>query len=787
VTGGTDTGAPTEAPATATEATAAQQAPAAEGPGTQVDIRSDHTAVSGKNAGWVLLYDAPAGDYTVTLTLNGNIKDGEKPPVLKVYRMITRPVISLTYVDPADNQEKQLMDNTIWYRGTYKVIIYADAAELDANQWMAGLFCNGARDEDIKITALSTKRGRYRWQAIVPVEKIGKVTFRAALELNNLATFYGEPVTAIVENRPPEVGHKVNKEYNISFDFPGGNTANQGSPLKINIGKMFNDKDKDQLYYGFVDDSNNFGSYRVEIKDNQFTYTPLNGTRDVKLTLWALDSSPVPSSTSDSPQEPAPIPTDSSVPAPTAGPVTSIPSGAVSVDITIHQYSLVDCVKNWHFVFVPEGSQGITEDGNGGYSGVPGKELRMEYVLAEEDKALKLFDYYIPNLSRSRNLKNVSVGISNFTVTTPDGGLSAANPADGSSSGITPDIKLSQGKLIVTFPQTNGSVKYDLQPYASYNGVALPDLVAPITLNVINTPPVLREGVDPQQELNTYIKDTPWDFSTVTLAEMLHVNSVDLGTYFTDKETPDGLSYSVAVSGSARYEVKGLEPVQSSDGGQIEYELPSGKNTPPVLDLTLKTMGSLKVVVTANDGATDGTLVFTIQVGSYFYRILWIIGLSLLALLVMTAAALRIRYLLLPCFKDISVTVSIASGDMSAQPGDLDKHVSLDAFGKKSVSLLTLLMLFQLPPQKFLCAGIADDIRICPDRRAPAAISIGKRAARQHIQINGKAVHGKSFTVKNGQWEIAAGGHAAVEAVTLTFYGETGAGITPKAGVLRKV
>jgi hypothetical protein len=761
-TGGTDTAAPTKTPA-------AQQESAAEGLEMQADIRSDRTAVFGKNAGWVLLYDAPAGDYTVTLTLNGNLKDGLKPPVMKAYRMIVRPDISLTYVDPTDKKEKPLNDNTIWYRGPYTVNIYADAAELDAGQWNAVLYRNGVKDESIKIKALSSQNGRYRWRATVPVDKTGSVTLRAALELSGLAAFYSESVTAVVENRKPEASSKAKKEYNISYDLPSGDPAEQDNPLKINLGKIFSDKDKDQLYYGFMDDPNNYGTYRAEIKDNYFMYTPLSGTKDVKLTLWALDLSPVPSPTPDSPPDPTPVPADSPVPVLAAGPIIAMPSGTASFEITIHQFSLADCVMNWRFVFLPEESQGITEDGNGGYLSMPGKELKLVFAMAEKEKSLKPFEYYSKkSMNQSQTLKNLSANISNFTATPPDGGLSAANPAEDSSSEIVPVINMSQDKLTVAFPQTSGSVKYDLKLNALYSGVTLPDLIVPITLTVVNTPPALRDGVDAQQEWGTYINGTPWSFTPVSLSEILQVKSVDLGAYFTDKETPDGLSYSVAVSGSARYEVKGLDPVQSSVDGQMEYVLPSDKSTPPVLDLTLMSMGTLKVSVTAKDGASGCTLVFTIQTGSSFYRILWIVGLSLLALLVLTAAALWIRYLLLPCFKDVSVTVSIASDGGISGPSDaVSRQVLLDVFGKKSVSLLTLLMIFQLPPQEHLSAGIADDIRIRPDRRAPAAITIGMRASRQRILINGKAVHGRSFAVNNGQWEIAT--HDSSEAVILTF------------------
>ena len=228
------------------------------------------------------------------------------------------------------------------------------------------------------------------------------------------------------------------------------------------------------------------------------------------------------------------------------------------------------------------------------------------------------------------------------------------------------------------------------------------------------------------------------------------------------------------ISGSAKYEVKDLEPVQRTDDKLAKYQLPRGENSSPILDLYLQSTGSLDVRFIASDGDGESTVIFRIQASSKFDRILWIAGIGLLALLLLVAAALTARHLLTPRFQNVSVAVSIASSDGTSFPPK--EYISLDMYGKKSVSLLTLLMLFRLPPQNFLSAGIADNIRICPDRRALASISFGRRAAKGRIRIDGEDVHGRSCAVNNGQCKISTGKFASSGAVVLIFEREDARG-----------
>ncbi len=298
----------------------------------------------------------------------------------------------------------------------------------------------------------------------------------------------------------------------------------------------------------------------------------------------------------------------------------------------------------------------------------------------------------------------------------------------------------------LTLPATDKSAKYTLKFEATYGSLSLPDLVQSVTIKYENSAPTLS-GKDPASLTQAVsIDDSPDNYQ----GEELKIGNI--ASYFTDKETPDTLTYILHISGGATCQINGDMKVYPTDASTTDIvqltKLAKGSCT---LDLTLLSPGTLTLSVIASDGefmSTDGDnglsgkLSWTVTVESSYDRKMLTIKLTALAVLVALVLVLVIRYLCLPVFGDVCVILADVASDGDAFAHANAAPVPLSYYRKKSVSLLTLMLMFQLAPRPGLDAATADSILLYPARRrkgmdAFAAVRFRKQLPERDISLDG--------------------------------------------------
>lgn len=488
---------------------------------------------------------------------------------------------------------------------------------------------------------------------------------------------------------------------------------------------------------------------------------------------------PVPTPSPTPEPTPSPVPTPSPIPVPTVTPVptpapTPIPNPPVNTSnpyvlLTVRTVSVPDEIGRWHFVFDPDTSQNVSPDGNGGYIGVAGKNIELVFQLESYSGQQPLTFYQeagsenpLPPLLESLKLDILGTN------------------RNGLYSDLQPEAVLSiEGDQViarVAVPSTEITAQYIIVPDASYEGQALPWLLAPLSLTITNAAPeIVGNAVYTR---NGMISGGFWAYQPVTLADLMGGEPILLNTLFSDADTQDALSFTLRISGSADYQVAGHEAFTPSEDGQAkEWELASTDGIFS-LDLTILKPGSLTiqaVVHDMGDQASEQIITWNMHIRSTFWQTVILVAVGISSLLVLTALVLLIRYQLLPKFQNVSVSLRLVDPLDPENTFDTGAAVTLDYFKKGHVPLQTLMELSQLPPTRVMRLQTAQGICISPasKRSVFAKITLDRNAIKQFVQINHSQWSlRKPFLVTDPKVELSVpleNAQAGMESIVLLF------------------
>ncbi|MCE5343943.1 MAG: hypothetical protein LLF96_10245, partial [Eubacteriales bacterium] len=609
--------------------------------------------------GGVWLRGAPAGVYRVTLTT----QKGSAAPSVSAYRVLAACNVNLGYRDGTD--EKAFSSDTVWYRNEHTLLLSTAAAGVPAEDWTPHLIINGYA-KDVTFTLVSpAMEGKIVWEASLPVIHRGDVKLEASLSLESGYTLSTGTRTVRVENRAPVVTAGAQNAFRLYYVV--GDTK---SGIDFNLSGYFSDPDGDPLVY--TPDLMPENAGEATVQDGLLHYTPLRATGLTLLTLHARDEH----------------------------------GGHVSTTMQIYQYALSDCLSAWRFALDTQASNNLSGDATAGWTGTLNQPVTLVFALRPETDQNGFYADAQQEWGESVLAGNLTIRLSTLRVN----GKLMDNPPD-----VTVEDQGGRLMASLTLPATTLATEYTLSFTANYGTLSLPNLLAPIEIRFANTPPRLSglEYTLFTQPID--IGGLPGNYQAVAL------NAINVASFFADDETPKSLSYALHISGTATCTLNGGQSVYPSGETVVDnIDLAVMEDGICPLALTLLSPGTLNLSITADDGEhnSEAPLTWTVTIVSVFMRTLWYVGLGMLGALLLLALLLVVRYLRLPVFGNVCVSLANVPPETNAIVQPPAEVIPLSFYQKKSVSLLTLMMMYQLAPQPGLDAATADSILLSPARHA---------------------------------------------------------------------
>jgi hypothetical protein len=680
--------------------------------GTEPDaLYTGHCVLpSPENPCFILLKDISAGDYQIDLV---QASPADKPPLVKAYKLIPARSVTLSLVADAPAADSSAAVGL--YRDSndaaqaHTVTVETDATDIPADQWALEILSGDAvlsLPAPPELATDTETAALYRWRIQLPVHSLGqfslqaKLTYTPADASTKPFILRSIPVTVRVLNRLPETVQGADTLFPLVTDLPDSD-GNQ--PFTIDLNTLFTDADGDPLTYAITSPQSEDTPF--EIQGNILTYTPIAGSSDVSVTVRASDGAVV----------------DASAAADAGA------NSPAEVALTIHQVSAGDTLLGLRFLPDMGCMEHAAQQEPDTYAAITGTEIALAYRLAVGAPLLDL----LKTASQTQTFTGGTAALLDTLVLQPN---ISANEGDVAPVTVEKSIDTGTGDLLVTLrmePQYR-SASLSVQLDAIFGKLALPDLFPRSTLIIGNSAPyLLGEPLEPMR-FACDIEDYPWQNATeqIPLSAILADRSVNLSDYFTDRETSALLTYTVAVSGTAKFSwlENGMTAEIHPSEEPLMFTVRTAADGSAPMTLTVLSPGVLSLVITAHDEeyASDNTLQMQIEIQSLFGRLLWIVGLSVLLAGLLLTGILIVRYILKPAYQELQVSVLIrdADADTAEQPAGF---FPLKPLKKHGISLYTLMLNFMQPPLRNLDAKDTDAMVLYPSHKGIAVLKLATK------------------------------------------------------------
>ena len=285
-------------------------------------------------------------------------------------------------------------------------------------------------------------------------------------------------------------------------------------------------------------------------------------------------------------------------------------------------------------------------------------------------------------------------------------------------------------------PALAEAVTYHVDYQLSFREMVLPNGVGEVTVRVDNTAPVLVAeetgdisceigGLPNQrkvQRLSEALKEQ--NLEEIALCTAENGEGIDVSAFFDDRQTGEKLVYRLWLESEGDC-VRLLDQEQNPLELQPEgYYLLDAQQSSTVIDLQLCETGLSNLRVEAFDGelSSEQTWNLQVKITSRFTRLLITAGIIAAAILLLFIIIKIIIHACKPRFTNAVLTVE-AARDLPR-----DETMCLDAYGKKRVPLLSVILSLQLPPVSDIGLELLSDVEIKPSKKHGMELVLGRKA-----------------------------------------------------------
>lgn len=518
-------------------------------------------AVIGKTSAWFVLRDLPKGKFRIRLVFQEQQAD-EVPPVMRVYR-VRMPAEAWLELEGVSG------DTVVWTRDEQVVRLYTDALDVRMDEWQPQLMRNGEPLEQ-SLMPLDVNAGQpYGWEAVLPVRLLEDFTLQGRLTLRapGLAEMKTQTLKVQVQNRTPQAVQGAQSALTAIYGVPVvEGLPTWEKPLIIDLDHLFVELDKeDTLSFEILEEGmlTQPPHYRAIIEGRQLSYFPLEGNGETHyVTVLASD-----------------------------GHEKSQP-----LSIRVTQISLSESMASWRFK---------ADEDNLAVVSV-GQPLTLCFRL-EGEEALALYDEARKQMSLEPIEDTLKVSVSGEPALKEGAVCRLETRWEGSDNlpGLT---------IICQLPAFESSVaSQQITLAADYQGYMLTELLPPITLQIDNAAPAIREGFTLPPTLSGEIGGAPDRRVPHKLSSLLG-KPLDLCEAFVDSETPGQLIYTIRVKGDPAKVLLTrdgipLEPVDQANPKEYRYDLMTAVTSaaliePRALEIVMRFTGKSHVVIDVSPEAS---------------------------------------------------------------------------------------------------------------------------------------------------------------------------------------
>lgn len=334
-------------------------------------------------------------------------------------------------------------------------------------------------------------------------------------------------------------------------------------------------------------------------------------------------------------------------------------------------------------------------------------------------------------------------------VAAEDGGLAAELPIPSQEHAETRPLRLSAQLICPSAAALD--LSHLLEP-------------AQFQIAVENTPPYLRDGVEPENSAGSKsLSGMPGRYAPVSLSDLF--GPVIPGELFANDEAREQLNYVLTVQGGGAQLYIAGEPghCEESDDGTRTFQI-SGALAEQPLDLRFTSTGSVLVTIRAVDGDgqfADQSVSYSVKLASSFIRLLIII---LAVALALTGAAIALFILhrkRMPTFEGCVACISNAR-TMNELGGESFTTLPLLPFGKDPVAVSALLVASGQMPLRTCPPDALAHICLQPNGRGGVRVtrsdheteSVSVHAGAQEVARNADLGFGEYLLIRTSGGEV---------------------------------
>lgn len=628
-----------------------------------VELPEGVTLIRQDDKAWLLLHQVPTGELTLTDQAD-----------FRVQAYMHMDAVTLTVL-LADGTP--LPEQLTWYREANQLLVSAAIPEALAGQ---ASFSMAGGSVPLEAAPRPYANGTAEWLVTVPSLAAGSHQLDLSMQLGPdvWLTMNAEPIPCQVDNRSPEM--KTGQTEFVTYaGIPGASDAVQ--TLTVDLNTLFADPDHDSLTFTASPAWKGTINYQFAVTEHEASFTPLKtDASSVDVELSVSDGS--------------------------SAPYTCL--------LTFRQLSATDALKDWQMTPRPTSAIDLPYD----------SELQLTFVLSDMDAAL--YDAMVAQRSQVGDalppLEQALTFIPQLTLT--DG---TPVPADLQPQGST--TRLADGSLqyTVTLPATRASLEAKLTVSAVLNGLALPNLLSPVTMTLTNAAPKAAEGFTDPMPLSAELDDMPNSIKQLDM--QLTGDKADFipASLFVD-DHPEQLACTLIVAGPGTpvlLDKQGNPIAAAGSETSFVWTLDAAQSASSVT-LQLNEVGSYTVTLTAADDEERAAeelpaMTWQIRVSSKLTGLLIKLIIIVAAVIVLAVAGLIVWQVTRPRF--------VRGSRIGIRVHGMENAVGLEACGKKSVTLAQLLISAQLYPPRSMPLNMLTDIVVSPCRGGAIRVCVGRKAA----------------------------------------------------------
>lgn len=482
---------------------------------------------AGKRFAFLNFDGIPAGNYQVSLRFS-QPRPAEALTSLRAFHAVTPPDIRVTKADPA----------ALWLPGVTEFRAMADVGFAPQSEWQASLFING-QPADVQVSALPQQEGQESaWSFVLPAQANRQDLVSVSLTWRGMAgeemTFASPAMELPHSNQPPQPVPGAVVDFTVVNGIPGPDGALLAlQPYRVLLDELVSDPNNDLPVFSLLSPGGMPADPAFYLEGEVLSFSPPpDGAGLYQVLVSATDQQ-----------------------AAMTTPLT------LSFQVT----PLLKSMEGWRFALAnAPGGDAVQRFQVG-----RGIDLRFDLVGTGLEETFRLYDMAarqqgLPPLEQALAVRflqpEASVGLDASQHTTV---LSIARNESGQASGASFAFHLPPQVL---------AAKSDSIPLA-FDVTLLDQVLTGVTVDtaliaVANTPPTATL-VTPLPGLRGDLPGTPPDFTPLAFSD-LRKDALYLDQVFTDAETPDLLTYRLAIKGlPARVSLNGValaEPAPGPDG-----------------------------------------------------------------------------------------------------------------------------------------------------------------------------------------------------------------------------